>query len=205
MPSRRAAVSVFALLIAGFGATAHADGDAARGSVLATACLGCHGIEGQRNAYPSYRVPKLGGQKPDYLAAALQGYRAGTRPHPTMKANASALTDADVADIAAFFASYGEPRAAATVTSGPAAAGAEKAALCAACHGEAGISIAPNWPNLAGQHRDYLETAITRYRDQKRQDPVMQSQAAGLTDEDIRNLSAYFSAQSGLFTTLGPR
>ena len=63
---------------------AAADGDAEAGMELAYSCLGCHGIEGYRNAYPSYRVPKLGGQKAAYLTIAIKGYRAGTRQHPTM-------------------------------------------------------------------------------------------------------------------------
>lgn len=177
--------------------SAFAAGDPANGAALSTTCMGCHGIDGYRNAYPSYRVPKLGGQKTDYLVIALQGYRAGTRPHPTMAAQAATLSDQDMQDIAAFFAGQGEPRTAAAATAGP---GREKAVVCAACHGEAGISSAPMWPNLAGQHRDYLEHAIARYRDKARQDPVMQAQVAALTDADVRELAAYFSAQPGLFT-----
>ena len=56
-----------------------AAGDAERGKTLSYTCLGCHGIEGYRNAYPSFRVPKLGGQKAEYIVAALQGYRDGLR------------------------------------------------------------------------------------------------------------------------------
>ncbi len=77
-----------------------ADGDAARGETLGYTCLGCHGVVGYRNAYPSYRVPKLGGQKAAYLVVALQGYRAGARSHPTMVAQASSLTDQQIDDVA---------------------------------------------------------------------------------------------------------
>ena len=187
-----------ALALAGFASGAFAAGDPARGSALATTCMGCHGIDGYRNAYPSYRVPKLGGQKADYLVIALQGYRAGTRPHPTMRAQAASLSDQDMQDLAAWFASQGEPHTGSAAAAGP---GKDKAAVCTACHGEAGISSAPMWPNLAGQHRDYLAQAIARYRDKARQDPVMQGQVAALTDQDIAELAAYFSAQPGLFTT----
>jgi len=179
----------------------NAAGDPAKGAELATTCMGCHGIAGYRNAYPSYRVPKLGGQNADYLVVALQEYRAKTRPHPTMRAQAASLSDQDMQDIAAFFASQGGPQAADVVSGGRAAAGKEKAAVCAACHGEAGISSAPTWPNLAGQHRDYLQHALTRYREKGRQDPVMQGQAAALSDQDISDLAAFFAAQHGLFTT----
>lgn len=188
------------LALAGLSADAYAAGDPAKGAALATTCMGCHGIPGYRNAYPSYRVPKLGGQKADYIVIALQEYRAKTRPHATMQAQAASLTDEDMQNIATFFAGQGDPQSGATVTAGIAAAGKDKAAVCAACHGEAGISSAPNWPNLAGQYRDYLEHAISRYRDKARQDPVMQGQVAALTDEDVKTLAAYFAAQSGLFT-----
>jgi cytochrome c553 len=189
-----AAASVLAVLSSG----AQAAGDPARGAQLSTTCMGCHGIPGYRNAYPSYRVPKLGGQKPDYLVIALQEYRAKTRPHPTMQAQAASLSDQDMQDIAAFLTSEGEPeKGAGTPVAAP---GKDKAAVCAACHGEAGISASPTWPNLAGQHKDYLEQAISRYRDKKRQDPIMQGQVGALTDADVKDLAAYFSAQTGLFT-----
>ena len=79
-------------------------GDAARGAKLAYTCYGCHGIPDYRNAYPNYHVPRLGGQHEGYLKAALSEYRAGARPHPTMRGQASSLSDADIRDIAAYFA-----------------------------------------------------------------------------------------------------
>lgn len=191
-----AASIVLAGLAAAFPAGAGAAGDPARGAELSTTCMGCHGIPGYRNAYPSYRVPMLGGQKADYIVIALQGYRSGTRPHKTMQAQAASLSDQDMQDIAAFFASEGEPKQGAVA----ATAGKDKAAVCAACHGEAGISASPTWPNLAGQHRDYLEQALNQYRHKTRQDPIMQGQAAALTDQDVRDIAAYFSAQGGVFT-----
>ena len=200
MPFRHALIiALFA--VTGLIAGADAAGDPAKGAELANTCMGCHGIPGYRNAYPSYRVPKLGGQNADYLVLALQAYRAGLRPHPTMQAQAATMTDEQMQDIAAFLAGQGAPMAGDTVTSGGAARGKEKAVVCAACHGEAGISSAPNWPNLAGQHRDYQQYAISRYRDKARQDPVMQGQVAALSDEDIADLAAYYAAQKGLFTT----
>lgn len=92
---------VLALLLAAAGA--HAQGDPAAGAVKASQCAGCHGIPGWRNAYPAYRVPKLGGQHADYLVAALQGYKTGARAHPTMQAIAAGLSEQDMADLAAFF------------------------------------------------------------------------------------------------------
>ncbi|WP_028008894.1 c-type cytochrome [Solimonas flava] len=81
-----------------------AEGNAEAGRVKANTCMGCHGIPKYNNAYPTYRVPKLGGQPAEYLAAALQEYKSGNRPHGTMHAQASSMSDQDIADIAAFLA-----------------------------------------------------------------------------------------------------
>lgn len=89
-------------------ALAQARGDAKNGAQLSAMCAGCHGINGLRNAYPEvYRIPKIGGQHPDYLVAALQAYRSGERNHPTMRAIASSLTDQAMADLAAFYGQGG--------------------------------------------------------------------------------------------------
>lgn len=82
-------------------------GDAAAGEKKAYTCLGCHGVLHYVNTYPTYHVPRLGGQHEEYLIAALKAYRAKTRAHGTMQANANLLTDEDIADIAAYFASQG--------------------------------------------------------------------------------------------------
>lgn len=94
------------LLLTGLSTSASvlAEGDAAAGAQKAYTCLGCHGVKHYVNTYPTYHVPKIAGQHEAYLAAALKAYRAGTRSHRTMQANANSLTDQDIADIAAFFA-----------------------------------------------------------------------------------------------------
>ncbi len=85
-----------------------AEGDLAAGRKKSETCLGCHASPNAENTYPMYRVPKVGGQHPEYIAAALKAYRDGTRPHMTMRANAASLSDEDIADIAAFFATVNE-------------------------------------------------------------------------------------------------
>jgi len=104
-----------ALLLAAASASplANAAGDVEKGRLSAQTCMGCHGAPGMRNAYPGYRVPKLGGQHALYLQDALKAYRAGTRAHPTMKAQAADLSDDDIANIAAYFNSMGAASAAA--------------------------------------------------------------------------------------------
>lgn len=84
-----------------------AAGNAEAGKVKASTCLGCHGVPGYTNVYPTYHVPKLGGQHADYIVAALQAYKAGQRGHKTMQAQASTLSDQDMADIAAFLSTQG--------------------------------------------------------------------------------------------------
>lgn len=67
-------------------------------------CIGCHGIPYYRTAYPEvYHVPKIAGQSADYIAKALQAYRSGERAHPSMTGIARGMTDADMADLAAYY------------------------------------------------------------------------------------------------------
>ena len=84
--------------------------------------------------------------------------------------------------------------------SGDAAAGKEKAKVCAACHGESGISQAPDFPKLAGQYNDYLVRALNDYKSGVRKNPIMAGQVANLKKEDISDLAAYYSSQSALVT-----
>lgn len=95
-------------LIAGMPVTGLAEGDPTAGEQKAQTCLGCHAIEGYRNSYPSYRVPKLGGQKASYIVSALKAYKNGKRSHATMQSQAASLTEQDMQDIAAYFARAGE-------------------------------------------------------------------------------------------------
>lgn len=84
------------------------DGSAERGRIKADSCLGCHAIPTYSNAYPTYHVPKVGGQNEAYIISALLAYRSGQRSHDTMHINALSLSDQDIADIAAFFSTAGQ-------------------------------------------------------------------------------------------------
>jgi len=80
-------------------------GDAAAGKEKNSMCVGCHGIDGYRTAFPTaYHVPKIGGQHAEYLVKSLEGYRDGTRSHPSMTALAKTLSEQDIKDLAAFYA-----------------------------------------------------------------------------------------------------
>ncbi len=82
-----------------------AGGSAEAGKVKADTCLGCHGVPSYTNVYPTYHVPRLGGQHAEYIIAALKGYQSGGRSHPTMQAHATGLSEEDMADIGAYFQS----------------------------------------------------------------------------------------------------
>ena len=85
--------------------------------------------------------------------------------------------------------------ASSSAVAGDAAAGKAKSVVCAACHGATGTSMNPLWPNLAGQKEQYLAKQIKAFRDGSRKDPTMAPMVAGLSDDDIANLAAYFAAQ----------
>ena len=83
-----------------------AAGDPQAGRQKNSMCAGCHGIPGWCTAYPAvYSVPKLGGQHAEYIVAALQAYKNGERSHPSMKGIAGSLSDQDMEDLAAYYAS----------------------------------------------------------------------------------------------------
>jgi cytochrome c553 len=165
-------------------------GDPHRGKALSYTCLGCHGVEGYKNAYPNYSVPELEGQHPEYLSAALQEYRDGDRAHLTMHSQASTLTDQDIADIVAYFA--GKPL---TPANKPPGTVPQAVQLCVSCHGQDGVGIAAQYPTLAGQHPDYIARAIEEYKKGGRKNPIMSGFAAQIKDEDVATIADYFSKQ----------
>lgn len=193
---RRGAV-IFLISVLLFAQSAAAAGDAEQGKQLGFTCMGCHGIDGYRNAYPSFRVPKLAGQHAAYIESALRAYRDGARSHPTMKAQASSLTDQDIDNLIAWIAGGGDARDTATAES---AARVAPAATCIACHGADGEGVIPQPPTLAGQEADYLEYALHQYKDGTRSGTVMSAFAASLSDADIAQLAKFYSSQDGLKT-----
>lgn len=87
-----------------FSGATQAAGDAAAAKDKLSMCAGCHGIVGYKTAFPSaYHVPKLGGQHAEYIIKALEGYKNGSRSHPTMTALAKTLSQQDIEDLAAYY------------------------------------------------------------------------------------------------------
>jgi cytochrome c553 len=181
---------------------AHAEGDPALGEKKFYTCYGCHGLENYRNAYPDYTVPRLRHQHAAYIVAALQEYRSGDRPHATMHAQAASLSDQDIEDIAAYLQGAQPTKPSAAVTGKVPA----QVTACVACHGENGLGVeAPLTPKpavLAGQHVDYLEQALTAYRNGRRKNVVMAGMAQLLTtDEDVKIAAQYFADQPSPLAT----
>jgi cytochrome c553 len=99
-----AAAMMLLLSAAAWAQTPAPAGDAAAGAKKISMCVGCHGIEGYKTAFPEvYSVPKIGGQQAAYIVKALQAYKSGDRNHPSMKGIAATLSDKDMADLAAYY------------------------------------------------------------------------------------------------------
>ena len=190
MTSRTAWLAL-SLTFAGLGLPGLATaGDVARGEKLAYTCHGCHGIPNLKNAYPLYSVPKLGGQHAAYLVVALKAYASQERAHATMHAHAATMSEQDMQDMAAYLSGQELTPTGRAVGTTPKAA-----QTCVACHGSDGKGILPEYPNLAGQHADYIENSLKAYRSGQRKNAVMGGMAAGLTDADIQELADYYSSQ----------
>jgi cytochrome c553 len=188
--------------------TAHAQGvtgDAQAGQKKADMCIGCHGIPGYQNSFPEiHKVPMISGQTAQYIAASLAAYKKGDRKHPSMRGIAGSLSEQDIADLGAFYASHAGkaapdvPRPASTA----AAALIEKGA-CASCHG-ANFSkpIDPSYPKLGGQHADYLFVALKSYTVEGnnvvgRSNGIMAGIAKQYSTAEMREIAKYLASVEG--------
>lgn len=165
------------------------EGDAASGRKAAAACGGCHGETG---VSAIAGTPSLAGQDPQYLAAATQAYRDGSRRDETMKGPAGGLDERAIKDIAAFYAAQtpqpADVRRPLTM--------AEWTERCDRCHGPNGNSIEPLIPALAGQRADWLEPVLEAYRKGERKSTAMAAMSALLTETDVKALAAHYSRQT---------
>jgi cytochrome c553 len=196
-------LTVLAALIAPFAAQAQTPavaGDAKRGHALSYTCNGCHAIPNYKNVYPTYSVPKLHGQRPEYLVAALKAYKSGERSHGTMHSQASSMSEQDMADIAVFLA--GPAVLTQSANDVPATARPKATETCLACHGTNGVGITADYPTISGQHRDYIERSLHDYQKGGRKNAIMAGMAATLTREDIEQLAAYYSRQTPALETV---
>ncbi len=188
---------IFAIgaLLVGYGSSACAVGNVEAGELKFSTCIGCHGRPGVANVYPRYNVPKIGGQKVNYILSALKAYRIGSRRHGSMEGNARGLSEQDMEDIAAYLAQI-EFVKSDSIIQGDAVEGNLRAETCITCHGLVGNGSDPNNPRLAGQYESYLVRVLKDYKSGKRKNALMGGMVSGFSDEDIENLAAFFSSQS---------
>jgi cytochrome c553 len=167
-----------------------AAGNATAGRSKIALCAACHGPGGVSAA--GLIGPTLAGQNPAYLVAALAAYKSGARRNPLMSGVASALSDTDIQDIAAFFSR--QKCAVGTAAADQIAAAREAgAAMCTSCHGANGVPIGDAWPNLVGQSKDYLQSALKSYASGDRSHIVMSAIARSLGDGEAGKVAAYYS------------
>ena len=199
MNSRFVFAAIFSLSAALAATSALAAGDSAAGKAKAAACASCHGADGN-SANPEW--PKLAGQHTQYLTKQLTNFKAGDRKNALMSPMAAPLSEQDMADIAAFFASQ-------TQTSGKAdpalVAAGEKlfrggnattgVAACMGCHGPNGMgNPLANFPRLSGQHAAYTVNQLKTFRSGERANDagkMMQNIAARMTDDEMKAVASY--------------
>lgn len=184
-------------------AQAPAAGDAKRGADLAYTCNGCHAIPNYKNVYPTYSVPKLYNQRPEYLVAALKAYKSGERSHGTMHSQASTMSEQDMKDIAAYLS--GPNVITESKSDVPATERPKATETCLACHGTNGVGITADFPSLGGQHADYIERALHDYQKGSRKNPIMAGVVAALTREDIVALAHFYSTRTPALETVPKR
>ncbi|QPK64789.1 cytochrome c [Methylomonas sp. LL1] len=158
------------------------------GKTQAGACMGCHGSAGVSNN-PMW--PSLAGQTSAYIETQLKNFKSGARANPTMKGIAAGLKDADIQNLAAYYASL--PGKSAGGDAKSAQIGKDKAAMCMGCHGNT-MQGNGQFPKLAGQHPQYLVKQLNDFKSGERKSGPMNGMAKSLSDDDIKALAEYLSS-----------
>lgn len=162
--------------------------DVAAGEQKSANCMGCHGPKGKSS---NAQWPNLAAQQPAYVVSQLNAFKAGTRENPMMQSMAANLSDDEMNNLAAYYAS--QPPVSAGGDSDLAKAGQSKAAMCLGCHGSKAEGNG-QFPRLAGQHPDYLVKQLTGFKDGVRKNGHMQAIAGALSEDDMKALAAYFGS-----------
>ena len=206
LPKMSSAARLVAVLFVGLCLAAPASaaepvaGSAEAGQAKSVTCSACHGPDG--NSFnPDW--PNLAGQHQQYLVKALQSFKSGERMNPLMSGMAMPLTDADMADLAAYFGKQKRT----SLTADPALVptgerlyrGGNKVTgvpACLACHGPTGKgNPAANYPAIGGQHAAYSAAQLTAYRSKQRatdgDTQMMRNVSAALTDDEIKAVTSY--------------
>jgi cytochrome c553 len=177
---------------------AAAKADPAKGATIAAGtCAACHTSDGSRGSAAN---PILQGQHADYLAKQLADFKSGKRASAIMKGMAAPLSDADMKNVAAFYAGkqakpgFAKNKDFAALGEKIYRGGVADRAIpaCAGCHGPSGAGIPSQYPRLAGQHADYVEVQLVAFRGgARRNNAAMTGVAAKLNDREIKALSDY--------------
>ncbi len=164
------------------------DGDPAVAKEKLVVCAKCHGEDGVGTSPAS---PSIAGQELAYMLKALRAYKDGSRDDDVMGPRAKKLNDEDMKNLVAYYAGL-TPKPPGVSKPLTAAQWAEK---CDHCHGVNGNSARPEIPALAGQRMDYLTAVLRAYRSGERHSGEMTAMSSVLTDDDIRNIAAYYASQ----------
>jgi len=164
------------------------EGDPFAGLAVTAPCVGCHGREGNTG---DPKTPRLAGLDADYLVAAVNAYKDGSRDHSIMRDAVIELREQDVKDLAAFYASK-EPKA---LPIRKPLTIAEWTERCSRCHGTDGNSTDERFPILAGQDEAYLLKAMRAFHGGARANEMMFAMSFMMTESDMRNLAAYYARQ----------
>jgi len=178
-----------------------AEGSVSAGKTKSASCAACHGVDGNS---PSPMFPKLAGQGEAYLLKQLQNFKSGERQNAVMAPMVAALTEQDMADLAAYFASKKTSPGAVSedlLNAGQTLyrAGNKETGVpaCMACHGPTGAGVpAAKWPALSGQYPDYIEAQLKAFASGERNnDPnnMMRDIASKLSADEIKAVSSYVS------------
>ena len=192
-------MATLAFLTIGAVAPSMAAGDASAGKGKSAVCAACHGADGNS---PTDMFPKIAGQGEAYLVKQLIEFKSGVRSNAVMAPMVAALTEQDMADLAAYYAGQNIAPAATSedlVASGQAIyrAGNKESGLpaCMACHGPTGAGVpSAKWPALSGQHAAYIEAQLKSFAAGTRSnDPndMMRDIAGKMTADEIKAVSNY--------------
>lgn len=179
-------------------AAAAAKPDLAKGGQISSqVCAACHTADGSRGSPAN---PILQGQHAEYLAKQLTEFKSGKRKNPVMNGMAAPLSEEDIRNVAAFYASKtakpGFAKNKDTVALGEkiwrGGIAERNVPACAGCHGPTGSGLPAQYPRLGGQHGDYVEAQMTAFRSGARaNNPVMVTVAAKMNDKEIKAVSDY--------------
>ena len=192
------------LMTFGWMSLAHAAGDAAAGQGKTAVCAACHGADGNSMIG---NFPKLAGQGERYLVKQMNDIRSGARPVVEMTGMLDSLSDQDMADIGAYFASQTGSIGATKpelVEAGEmmyrAGNAAKSIAACTACHSPTGAGLAQaGFPALGGQHAAYISKQLKAFRTETRTNDdakIMRQVAALMSDKEIEAVSSYIQGLS---------